>query len=296
MNSLSMKKTKVTQELSLFTEDDFMDKGSSEQPVCDEAMPCIEARPDISDVMTISQDNPGEDDSKEDVAAGTDAAIVEAADLKQLRSSNKKLRVTFPDSDTLCYSSATATFIETLKRIGVDRLNDVNLYIKDVPLFSKEINPRYKDFTKPIGGGWYAIIQSDTDQKYMQLSSIKQQLGLDIKIEIGADFETDKADVYGKKSPKDKMIVKFPDGEYIASTRPASTFVLALEKIGISKLYQKKIQFGSKQLITTSKNYTTQVQSSNGYWVSVPNTSKDKYKQLKVIAAHMHINLDVKIM
>lgn len=210
--------------------------------------------------------------------------------------SRQLLRVTFPGSEPVCYSSATATFLETLKRIGADRLKDISLYVNDVPLFSQEIDPRYKAFTKGIGGGWYAIIQSGTEQKYMQLSSIKQQLGLDIAIEIGTDFDTDTPKDKGKRAPKAGMMVEFPDGEYIATTRPHDTYFRTLEKIGISQLYKKKIQSGNKLLVTKEKSYPTQVQTKDGYWVNIPSSSEGKYNMLKVVGERMHIDLTVTLL
>jgi hypothetical protein len=80
------------------------------------------------------------------------------------------------------------TFVEALQTIGADKFHEVKLESYHLPLISQEINPRFKYWMKPIGEGWYVNTQSDSDQKYMQLVSIKQQLGLDWKIEVGSDF------------------------------------------------------------------------------------------------------------
>ena len=64
-------------------------------------------------------------------------------------------------------------------RLGIRFVKPIWLHL---PLISQEIYPRFKEWMKPIGEGWYVNTQSDSDQKYMQLVSIKQQLGLDWKI------------------------------------------------------------------------------------------------------------------
>ena len=40
-----------------------------------------------------------------------------------------------------------------------------------------------------ITDGWYVNIQSDTQQKYLQLRSINEILKLNLKIEIGTDLQ-----------------------------------------------------------------------------------------------------------
>ena len=86
------------------------------------------------------------------------------------------LRVTFPDGKVLCYKSATMTFVEALQMISTDKLSQVKLESYHLPLISQEVYPRFKEWMKPIKDGWYVNVQSDSDQKYMQLVSINQQL------------------------------------------------------------------------------------------------------------------------
>ena len=82
------------------------------------------------------------------------------------------LRVTFPDGKVLCYKSATMTFVEALQMISTDKLSEVKLESYHLPLISQEVYPRFKEWMKPIKDGWYVNVQSDSDQKYMQLVSI----------------------------------------------------------------------------------------------------------------------------
>lgn len=104
------------------------------------------------------------------------------------RALRRLLCITLSDGKVLCYKSATMTFVEALQKIDVDKLNEVKLESYHLPLISKEIYPRFKNWMKPLGNGWYVNVQSDSDQKYMQLVSIAQQLGQDWKIEVGSDF------------------------------------------------------------------------------------------------------------
>ena len=106
------------------------------------------------------------------------------------RKLRRLLRISFPDGKVLCFKSATMTFVEALSMIGSERFQEVKLESYHLPLISQEIYPRFKEWMKPIGDGWYVNTQSDSDQKYMQLVSIKQQLGLDWKIEVGSTSVT----------------------------------------------------------------------------------------------------------
>lgn len=112
------------------------------------------------------------------------------------------LRVTFPNEKVLCYKSATMTFVETLQMIETDRLPEVKLESYHLPLLSQEIYPRFKEWMKPIKDGWYVNVQSDSDQKYMQLVSIVNQLGLDWKVEVGSDFHRVTTKSYNERNER----------------------------------------------------------------------------------------------
>ena len=76
------------------------------------------------------------------------------------------LRITLPDGKVLCYKSATMTFVDAFKMIAPERFHDVKLENCHLPLISQEIYPRFKEWMKPIGEGWYVNVQSDSDQLF----------------------------------------------------------------------------------------------------------------------------------
>ena len=204
------------------------------------------------------------------------------------------LRITFPDGKVLCYKSATMTFVEALQTIGAERFQEVKLESCHLPLISQEIYPRFKDWMKPIGDGWYVNVQSDSDQKYMQLVSIKQQLGLDWIIEIGSDFTPSNDKVpQRKKRVAQKLKVKFPDGNCICDANPVDTFVHAIEKIGVETLMRKEVKYSGKPLITLIKQYSGQIEIGDKRWLVIPPQTKDKLVMLRMICATMHLPLVV---
>ena len=100
-----------------------------------------------------------------------------------------KIRVSFPNGKIICFKNVTITFIETLKEIGSYYFPKINLEMGHLPILSKSVYLKYSDYMKEVCDGWYVNTQSDTRQKFMQILSIRNQLGLDFKIEIGKDFD-----------------------------------------------------------------------------------------------------------
>lgn len=212
------------------------------------------------------------------------------------RAKRNLLRVTFPDGKVICHKSATMTFIEALAEIGSDKFDKITTGNCHLPLLSREIYPKYKDWMKPVCDGWYVNAQSDTGQKYMQLTSIKKQLDLNIEVEMGADFITSDVKVVQKSKKRDnKLLVKFPDGEYIGGENPIDTFLETIWKIGVDELKRKGIEYCGKPMVTFSKQFIGQVQVGENRWLTIPPQTKDKLKMLRVISLTMRLGLEISI-
>lgn len=214
----------------------------------------------------------------------------------RVRVKKKLIRVTFPNGKVICYNNTTSTMINVLTEIGSDKFPAINLELCHLPLLSKEIYPQYKEWMKPVCDGWYLNAQSNSDSKYLQLRSINEQFSLGLNIELGTDFETEKKPIKEKKSrTKDKLLVKFPDGEYVGNDSAMETFLEVVWKLGIDDIMRKNLTWGSNSLITTSKVINSQVQVGENRWIIVPGTTKDKVKLLRVIMALLHTNLEITI-
>ena len=81
--------------------------------------------------------------------------------------------------------------IDVLKEIGSQRFPEITLEMARYPLLSQEDNPKFKGYMKPVCDGWFLNTQSNTDTKYIQVKAISTLLGVNLKIEIGSDFETE---------------------------------------------------------------------------------------------------------
>lgn len=215
-------------------------------------------------------------------------------EVKRGRAKKKLLRVTFPNGKVLCYKNTTETMIATMQELGVDIMSKVKLELCHLPLLSKEIHPKYKEWMKPVCDGWYLNTQSNSDSKFLQLNAINEQLSLGLKVELGEDFETQENPNKEKRIKyKDKLLVKFPDGQYFANNSATDTFLEVIWEIGVDKIKQKEMSWCGKPLITSSKMFNGQVQIDNQRWIIVPNTTKDKVKLLRVISAMLRINMEI---
>ena len=94
-------------------------------------------------------------------------------------SQKKLLRVTFPDGTVLCYKNVTMTFVEALRKIGVDKLQNVHLDIYKRPIITREIYEGFEADIKPLDNGWYVFACGDSTENYLRLTTIINQLQLE---------------------------------------------------------------------------------------------------------------------
>ena len=215
-------------------------------------------------------------------------------EVKRGRAKRKLLRVTFPNGKVLCYKSTTDTMIATMQELGDGVIANIKLLSCHLPLLSKEIYPKYKEWMKPVCNGWYLNTQSNSDTKFLQLNAINEQLSLGLKIELGEDFiAQDNPNKEKRTRTKGEILVKLPDGQCFANNSITNTFLEVIRGIGIDKIKQKELTWCGKPLITTSKMFNGQVQIDNERWIIVPNTTKDKVKLLRVIGAMLRINMEI---
>ena len=215
-------------------------------------------------------------------------------EVKRGRAKRKLLRVTFPNGKVVCYKSTTDTMIATMQELGDDVIANIKLQSCHLPLLSKEIYPKYKEWMKPVCNGWYLNTQSNSDTKFLQLNAINEQLSLGLKIELGEDFiAQDNPNKEKRTRTKGEILVKLPDGQCFANNSITNTFLELIREIGIDKIKQKELTWCGKPLITTSKMFNGQVRIDNERWIIVPNTTKDNVKLLRVIGAMLRINMEI---
>lgn len=212
------------------------------------------------------------------------------------RAKSKLLRVTMPDHEVICYNRSSETFIEALRKIGSENFPKINLMVSGLPFFSKEIYPQFKDTMKEVCDGWYVVMVGGTPGRYIQLRSIAQQLGINMEVELGDKFIAKKAKIDLTSRKRDnKLLVKFPNGEYAAGDNPIDTLIDAIWQIGPENIRRKELQYKGKPIITSSKQFNGQVQVGNNMWLTVPGQTKEKYQMLRIIGIMMKLGLEVTV-
>lgn len=207
------------------------------------------------------------------------------------REKSKKLRVVFPDGEALCYTSSKETFIQTLRKIGIDRLSTVDILADGAPMITKTIIPKHQKYMEPLGEGWFVNINGSTHLKYMRLKAISEQLNLGLIIDKSDDFKGDKVS-RGSKGVS-FLQVSFPDGTVIGESNTTETFFETIIKIGIERVERLKLTHNKKNLITISQQYSSQVQIAKNKWLLVPGSTKDKVKMLNVINVVLHLEMKI---
>ncbi len=187
------------------------------------------------------------------------------------------------------------TFVETLRKIGIDKLQDVELYIYKLPIITREIYKGFEKDIKPLDNGWYVFACGDSSEKYLRLRSIIDQLGVDVKIEIGTDFETSNIKAFSKSKKKiGGLLIQFADGEFIGGDSPKDSYIQAVTKIGLDTICYKGIEDHGEELVTRYNKYKSQVQSG-GKWITIPGQTKDKIRALERISQKLNLGLKITI-
>lgn len=106
---------------------------------------------------------------------------------KQIKNPTKGMKVTFPDGTVIWHRQAIDTFIESLRKIGLDRVARLNLkHGKGYHLVSKEKRP-------PVAGhiwqhecdGWFIYSNISNSQKIQDLQQISDHYHLGLIVEEG---------------------------------------------------------------------------------------------------------------
>lgn len=94
------------------------------------------------------------------------------------------LRVTMPDGTVIERKKAKDTFIDVIRRIGIDKVRPLGLKFCKIPIISNTKDAKYGKAQHPVEGGWYILTHSSTADKKKQLDKIAKALHLAIDVKI----------------------------------------------------------------------------------------------------------------
>lgn len=98
----------------------------------------------------------------------------------------KGLRVTFANGDVICCKFAIETFIQTIKKIGFERVAKIGIMHSGIPLVGREktnIIRRSGNSPQHYIDGWYVFSNTSNEEKKKDLMRISDAYDLKLKLE-----------------------------------------------------------------------------------------------------------------
>ena len=147
----------------------------------------VEYKPGLPISVSLSRKtNAGEllDAKPLQIACQSEAATLEESDEPvEQKKSRKILRVTFLDGTVIQEVKAKDTFVEAIKKIGLQRVHDLDVKFNNSSIVSKALNKKYMKDTVEMDG-WYIMTHSNTQDKKSKLEKISWALKLGLKVEM----------------------------------------------------------------------------------------------------------------
>ena len=95
---------------------------------------------------------------------------------KSAVASPTKLRVLFPDGERIERDFATDTFVETIQKIGIDKVRELRLRGNGVPLIDSVPRSDGRKSAQPKIQGWYICLYSSTQKRKSCLKELPNSL------------------------------------------------------------------------------------------------------------------------
>lgn len=269
------KKTPEPQELSLFDDSFFDDTPVSQEKIhrtgyldnIHKPKKLSEREQAFHTMLDKMKEEMEHLDNTEKVTIVIPKATSENTEDTRQRAKRKRIKISFADGTEFCDSNATTTMIQTIEKIGVERVAALGLEVCHVPLVAQEVNQKYASWTKSMSNGWFLLAQSDTKQKYMQLKSIIAKLSIEANVELG-DFDAISATSHTRKGDtrkkKAQLSVTLPNGMVLQGENPQHTYVMVINHIGLERIKKTNIKIGGSPITTPHKKYNGQVKLDSG--------------------------------
>ena len=208
--------------------------------------------------------------------------------------------VRFPDGTVIRHNNAKDTFIETLRRIGFERLSSFDRrLIMGYRVVSKiertDGNSKWQDKV----GDWYIYTKLSNNVKIqlIQMISDDYHLGLTIERDGETTADTTKPEQYKKPyNPEAELVVEFPDGTVFDDKKAIWNFVRVIEKIGFEKVAKVGIDIMGYNLVDTKKRTDkgrTWQKQVGDYYIYSYLSNGDKIKYLNQISNYYDLGLKI---
>lgn len=208
--------------------------------------------------------------------------------------------VTFPDGTVIRHREAKDTLIESLCKIGLERVAGFSgRMIKGYRLVDKKVRTDGTSKWQEKVGDWYIYTKMSNEVKMQMLRMISDEyhLGLVIERDDEAAVVAVKPDKYKKPyNPDAELVVEFPDGTVFDDKKAIWTFVRTIEKIGFEKVAKVGIDIVGYNLVDTKKRTDkgrTWQKQVGDYYIYSYLSNGDKIKYLNQISNYYDLGLKI---
>jgi endonuclease V-like protein UPF0215 family len=234
---------------------------------------------------------------------------------KHVENTTKGLRVTFPDGTVIWHQAAINTFIETLRKIGLERIPEVGIIRSGYNIVSKDKRP-------PVPGriwqhecdGWYIYSNMSNSTKVDDLKLISEHYKLGLIIEEGkptGDSNTQVSTIaQDVSSPSGAILITSQNvqevqgrdmritvnGKVFQERNAIQTFIEALKFIGLDEVAKVGIMCSGYNLVDTRQRLDggrRWQQQEGDKWVYVYFSNSTKAQYLFQIADSLKVNIKI---
>ena len=216
-------------------------------------------------------------------------------EIKYPRQPQKKIRVTFPNGESICYRHAKDTVLDVLRRIDSSDYEKIKLETKGERIITNNVSKENEKFKLPIREGWWYIKRGgvDTDNMVLHLIEINRALNLGMRIEQGSDLRVTNTAEKDKRSvrPKKKVRVHI-DNKVFDHESFLVVYRDFVDYVGVDKIAQRNtLSWHNEPWVTTTNMYNSSNRAKLGEfkWFVEPRSSKEAYQMINQIARHCRL-------
>lgn len=221
-------------------------------------------------------------------------------EIRNRRSPKSRIKVTYPNGDSICYQHAKDTVLEVLRRIDPSKYGEIKLETRGERLITDCVSKENEEYKLPICEGWWYIKKgANTDTMVYQLIEINRVLDLGIEIEHGSGLKvTDTVEnPVPSKRPKSKVRVTFNDGTILDDERFLVVYRDFIEKIGVERIgavdATNEIIWRDEPLIRTTNVNNNRAKLGEYKWFLEPRNTNEAVKMISLIASKCRIDCKI---
>lgn len=217
--------------------------------------------------------------------------------IKSPRKPQQKIRVTFPDGETICYRHAKDTVLGVLRRINSSDYCKIGLEIKGERIITQNVSEYNEKYKLAISDGWWYIKKgANTEDMVRHLIEIKRVLSLEIKIEHDVDLKvTNTAEKTTPSVRPKKKIRVFIDDKVFDDESFLVVYRDFVNHVGVYKIAKKNIQWKQESLVTTTNINNNRAKLGEYKWFLEPKNTKEAHDMIDLIAIYCSLTCKIEM-